>query len=477
MSIRENIAKWIAPGLKTDAEIRGIVQEEIKQAKMALPITASYDPKNEGYRRLSGSGGQLRDLSYVDQGRMFEIAYFMYDTSAMFKRLAHMDRGFLFSGDVAIESEDEDVQEIIDRFRDDVENRLNLDFPDCAMWLGILGEQCWPVTVSPQNGHVRLGYVDPGNISEVWVNPLNVKQIMRVDLQGAGGRSGQKYAAIRKDYNPYSKTFGKLVGDCFFFSINHPPNSPRGRSDYLTLFDWIDAVERYGYNYLERAEFMLNFVWDVCLKGMTEDQIREWVRNNPPPEPGSVRAHNENVEWDAVAPDIKATDFKSGFEMAKGFIMGAAGRPASWFGEGGKAYQTEADQFGQVPIRDLEQRQGYLKYVLQMVVQYAIDQAVIAGRLSEEKALEGFTISMPEISKKELTKLINGIPQLTTALSIAEEQRWIRKETAIRIFAYVCSYLGYDLFPQDEIDAAGKAPPDEEKDYDGRALPGGEAAS
>jgi len=471
MGIRESIAKFIAPGLKTDEELRGIVQEEIKRARAALPAVASYDPKGEGYRRLSGSGGQLRELSYIDQSRMFELAYYMYDTSAMTRRLAHMDKGFLFSGDVGIESEDEDVQKIIKRFREDTETRLDLDFPDYAMWLGLLGEQCWPVTVMPQNGHVRLGYVDPANIAEVWVAPDNVKQIQRVDLQGTAGRDGRKMSAIRMDYNPYSKTFGKLVGECFFFSINHPPNAPRGRSDYLTLFDWIDGVERYGFNYLERAEFLLNFVWDVLLKGMTEDEIRAWVRNNPPPEPGAVRAHNENVEWEAVAPDIKAQDFKSGFDMGKAFIMGAAGRPASWFGEGGKAYQTEAEEFGQVPIRDLKERQKYLKYILTMKVQFALDQAVIAGRLSEEKAAKGFTVTMPEISQKELTKLVNGIPQLSTALSIAESQKWIRKETAIRIFAYVCSYLGYDIEAQEEIDAAGKAAPEGEEDYEGKRVP------
>ena len=457
-SLREKAGRFIAPGLRGEAEIREIVKEEVKQARMALPITANYDPKNEGYRRLTGDGHQRRDLSAITQDRMFEIAYFMHDNSAMTKRLARLDRTFLFAEPITISAEDDDVKEIIDRFWGDPENRMDLDFPDQIMWLGLLGEQLWPVDINKHNGHVRLSYEDPAQIREVYLARHNVKVAVQVEMVGRAGRAGKKYATIRTDFNPASKSYGRLVGDCFFFRINHPPNSARGRSDFLTLFDWIDGLERYGFNYLERSEFLLNFVWDVLLRGMNEDQIREWMQNNPVPEPGAMRAHNENVEWKAVAPDIKAHDYSKGFEMGKSFIMGAAGRPASWFGEGGKAYQTEAEVFGQVPIKDLDERQLYCKHVLNLILKFVLDQAVIAGRLSEEKAATGFTVNMPEISKKDLAKLINGVPQLTTALAVAEQNNWICRDTATKLFAFFSSQLGFDIDADAEIEAAEKKP-------------------
>jgi len=442
MGFRERVARKLAPGLKDEAEIRQIVAEEMARAKAALPITANYDPKNEGYRPASGDLFR-RDLSATAQSRMFEIAYFMYDSSAMTKRLAHMDKGFLFAEPIQLTAQDPDLKEIIDGFWK--RNRMHLDFPNLIMWLGLLGEQCWPVDINPYNGAVKLLYEDPALIKEVYVERLNIKQAVQVEMLGLSGRSGRKMAIIRRDENPYSKSLDRLVGDCFFYAINHPPSSPRGRSDFLTLFDWVDGLERYGFNYLERSEFMLNFVWDVMLKGMTEDQIRTWLSENPPPQPGSLRAHNENVTWDAVAPDIKATDFRSGFDMGKSFIMGAAGRPEAWFGGGGKAYSTEAEQFGQVPIKDLDERQLLVKYIIEDLIQFQIDQAVIAGRISAEKADSGFTVSMPEISKKDLSKMVNGIPQLTTALAVAVTSKWITLDTASRIFAFVCGYLGYEI--------------------------------
>ena len=206
-------------------------------------------------------------------------------------------------------------------------------------------------------------------------------------------------------------------------------------------------------------------------KGVTEeinpaDSRSDRCSDNPPPESGSIRAHNENVTWNAVAPDLKASDASKVFEMGKEFVMGAAGRPPSWFGAGGKAYQTEADQFGQVPIMDLEQTQAYHKYILEIIIQFVIDQAVIAKRLTTAAAEASFTVNMPEISPKDLTKLVNGIPQLTTALTMAENNKWITKETATNIFAFVSSNLGYEIDAQKEIDAAKAAPPDNEIDYD-----------
>lgn len=465
MKLLEKVARFIAPELKGDAEIRTLVAEEIRRAQMALPITANRDPNNEGYRRY-GDSMLRRDLMPVAQARMFEIAYYMFDASAMFRRLAILDRSFLFAGRITVSSDDEDVKEIIDNFWNDPENNMDLNYPENAMWLSILGEQCWPVTVNKYNGSVRLGYVDPALIREVYVNPLNVRQVMQVELSDLSGRGGEKYAVIRKDYNIHSQTFDRLVGNCFFLSLNHPPNAPRGRSDFLTLFDWIDSLERYGYNYLERAEFMLNFVWDVTLNGMNPDQIREWLRDNPPPQPGSIRAHNESCTWQAVSPDIKAVDNKAGFDMGKGFVMGAHGRPSSWFGEGGKAYQTEADQFGQVPVADLEQRQNYHRFQIEQILRFVIDQAVIAGRLSKEKAAAGFSVTMPEVSKKDLAKMVNGIPQLATSLQIAVANKWLSAETATRMFSFVSSYLGYEVDAEAEIEAAKNAPPAEETDYE-----------
>lgn len=462
--IREYFAKRLAPGLRSEIEVRGIVADEVKRALAALPAAVNYDPNREGYRP-AGGGIFDRNLLAMDQSRMFEIAYFMFDSSPMLRRLARMDKSFLFGEPVSVTSDDDDVQEIIDSFWYDQENNLDMDLPDQIMWLSLLGEQCWPVEVNPRNGSVILNYTDPSIIQEVQVSRINPKRVLRIDLMGDGGRPGRKMAVIRRDFDPRSKTYGRLVGECFFWRINNPPNSCRGRSDYLTLFDWIDAQERHGFNSIERGELLLNFVWDITLTGMDEAKIREWLRNQAPPDPGALRAHNENVKWEAVAPDLKSPDLSKIFEMGKSFILGACGRPDSWFGAGGKAYQTEADQFGQVPIKDLDERQGLVKNIITNMIQFVIDQAVAAGRLSEAKAEIGFVVNTPEISKKDYSKIINSIPQMTTALSLAEQNNWITRDTAAGLFALAAGQMGMEIDAVTELEKIGTVPEAGTEDY------------
>jgi hypothetical protein len=146
--------------------------------------------------------------------------------------------------------------------------------------------------------------------------------------------------------------------------------------------------------------------------------------------------------------------------------MGAAGRPDSWFGGGGKAYQTEADLMGQVPTKDLDERQQYHKEIIQNMVQFVLDQAVIHRRLNPRNAEAGFKVRMPEISKKDLTKMVTGIPQLSAALSVAEQGGWITKDEATRFFSFIAGYLGYEIDPEKMIEEETKKPPESRIDYE-----------
>jgi len=470
--IRTKIAQAIAPGLMDAQSVKELVSDAVRRAVAALPVTASYDPKGEeGYRPISGAAGSLayRELHPVQQDRMFQVAYYMWDYSPTFRRLAKMDKTFIFSRPIKITSPDTDVQARLDLFWNDPDNR-KISFPNRAMWLSILGEALWPITVNPVNGAVRWGYQDPQLIKEIYVSPLDTTVRMQVELQDDNGRRRKPLAIIRRDHNIQSKSYGRLVGECFYYTKNNPPNAARGRSDFLTLFDWIDGLERYGFNALERSEYLLNFIWDVTLNGYSPDQIREWLRENPPPSAGSVRAHNENAKWEAVAPDLKNTDTKAGFDMAKAFVLGAHGRPDSWFGAGGKAYQTEADQFEQVPTKDLESESFDYGEIAREVSQFVIDQAVIHGALSPAKAAAGFQVDMPAISQKNLVKLINGVPQLSAALKIAEESKWVTRKTSARIFAFVSSYLGYEVNADKELEEIGEVLPAGELDYEEKEI-------
>lgn len=472
MRLKQRIIR--ALGGRSESEIAEIsakaAKEAVELARQSWPMSWNYDPKGEGYRPLT-AGQQRRDLHPITNDRMLEIAYYMYDTSGMVRRFVRDTKNFVLGEGIIINHPDPDALEILNRFWEDSQNLMNIKLESKVEFLGLLGEQCWPAFINPVNGHVKLGYVDPASIAEVHTDPQNVEVIQRVDLKGRMGRSGKKYAVIREDASPMSKTFGRLVGDCFFFAINKPPNSPRGRSDLLPNFDMILTYEEQLFSELDRVDSLRNFIWDVTLSGMSGEDIQEWLRDHgKPPKPNSVRAHNEAVTWQAVTPDLKSHDTKTLFEMFKEYLSGCQNRPSSWFGSGGKAYQLEADLMGEPTFADLGNRQRFVKYMIEFVLRFALDQAVIKGRISAEKADQARpTADMPEMRAKDVGKLVSGVPQLATALAVAVSEDWIQMETASRIFISVVNRLGIEVDVDAEIEAiseaAAKKPKPGEEDY------------
>lgn len=436
---------------KVDTEIQALVKEETRKALASVPINLNYDPNDEGYRRLTSRS--TRDLSPMGQDTMFEYAYYMWDFSGTFRRLALLDNTFMFGEPISIVANDQTVQQWINYLWE--ENSLDVGFPDFCLWESILGEQCWPVDIRETDGFVTIGYEDPYDILDVLVASTNKRMLGKVILKdGTTGKERNIVDVIRMNNDPSDKKgYGRLKGNCFFFSINHPPNSPRGRSDFRTLLDYIDAWERYSYNFLERAELMLNYIWDVKITGGPAEVEKFKEENKIAPLPGAVRAHNQNVEWKAEAPNMNSFDVKTGSEMGKNVILGMAGRPDSWFGSGGKSYQNEAELQAMVPIKDLDKRQYYHKKQLIYMIKFFIDQGIVYGSINPKADLS-FTVNMPEISKKDLAKIAGVLPAITNSVIFGISEGLITRRTASRTLISAINQMGDEINPEEEFKAA-----------------------
>jgi hypothetical protein len=123
-------------------------------------------------------------------------------------------------------------------------------------------------------------------------------------------------------------------------------------------------------------------------------------------------------------------------------------RPDSWFGSGGKAYQTEAELMGEPTFKSLASRQEWLKDVIQDILCFVLDQAIIAGSLPD-KAYE-ISVNIPPVTEKTSGEIAEFLTKITTALTVAQDKRWIRGETAARIFSAAASQLGTEIDPEEE---------------------------
>jgi hypothetical protein len=207
----------------------------------------------EGFRRLTKANNE-RDLMPLEQQRMTEIALFLYDSNPLAKRIIDLVNSFVTGDGFTFNAKNPRVLDVLKRFWDDPVNDWPTKQLDHFRQLSLLGEQLWPVAVRRTDGRVRMGYVDPANIEEIIPDPYNPEILRTACITQGYHPDGAvdlptKFSLVQMDERYLAPTYGKLnfypePYGAFYFAINKPSNATRGRSDLITVFDWLDLYDQ-----------------------------------------------------------------------------------------------------------------------------------------------------------------------------------------------------------------------------------------
>lgn len=419
-----------------------------------------YDDE-EGWTKLSGDTG--RDLSPVTADRMREMAFYLWQQNMLANRLIELPVAFLLAEGVSVSADDETMKEVVERFWKDPINAMDIKLPKKVRELALFGEQCWPVFVNEVDGAVRLGYVDPSNIAERIADPDNPEQVIgiitkkdkrgrylryRTIINGPESVFTERTQAIRKGFSD---------GECFFWVVNDLSAGVSGRSDLTAAADWVDAYETYLFGEIDRADYMRAFFWDVTVTGADQPKINQFLKDNPPPTSGSVRAHNESVAWQAVTPDLKADDAANGARLLRNHILGGLTVPEHWFGGGGDVNRAAASEMGEPTFKVLSMRQTYWRYILEAVLCYVIRQHIIAhiGKEPEwNDARLAVTVTFPELTSSDTTRYAAALQQVVVAVEMAVGAGYMSKQTAVQLISAVAGRLGVEVDAAQELEDA-----------------------
>lgn len=420
-----------------------------------IPSMGQVDDDDHLYRPLTDDQ-RKRDLSPLTQERMQNIAVYLYEATPMGKRLMEFNKDFIIGEGIKYTAEDKEVKEVLDVFWDDPINNWEISQYEKALELSLFGEQFYPVWVNPYDGSVKLGYIDPTLVKKITRNPLNPKQLLEVVLSrslkpvtgkdDAPGMNKDRLKIIDFDRQYDSDTYGKRVGEIFFFAVNKLSNGTRGRSDLLSLADWIDVHERFLFNIAERAKLLSAFIWDVTFEGFNQKQIDDWVKKHglKVPKPGSTRYHNEKIKWRAETPKLESSDMSEHASTIKNHIASGFGIPPHWIGEGAKVTRATALVMNSPSYKHFKSKQFYFKYIIKFIFNFVIDQAIIATKL-EPDVNRNFSVIMQPLAEKDFGEVAKAMAEVSTALQMAVENDWITDQQARDFFAHVSSQMGIEL--------------------------------
>lgn len=402
----------------------------------------------EGFR---GDGLRATDLLAWDQTRMQNVALYLYRHNHMAKRMLEIIVDFALGDGMTVKAVHKDegkrleIQDIIDTFWSDPINDMDRFNPQRLVDYNLWGEMLMPVMVNEYDRSIRLGWIDPVNILKIIDDSVTGRaSVIELSDTAANEVGHKQLEVIRFDHNK-----NKMVGNCFYHTMNTVMSGQRGVSEFYTAADWFDIHDQTMKVSADRAKMMLNFIWDVTLNGMDDTQIAEWLKKQKPPKPNSIKAHNEKVTWEAKAPQLGSYESSRHMKDLKTHILGGFGYPNHWFGAGDDANLATASVMAEPTKKALRRKTKQFAFAIKDVVNFQLYQKIEGGQLQGVDPMsEMFKVDVPDIGGPDVASAGSAMQAATSAITAGMDAGLVSEDTGRRLFATVASLLGI------EIDAA-----------------------
>ena len=394
------------------------------------PITGD---KIEPWWRNISSG--LREINPQLFEKQLKTASKLWLLSPEAKRVIESKKNLILGDGIKIVADEEKTQEVIDAFWNDPVNRWGLKQFSRVRELFLYGEQIYPVVV--EDYVIRLGYVDPLLVKDIKYHELNQEIPEEVEI-GLGAGDSKTFRVINTLFSDYDN----LEDTCFYFAVNKLTGMKRGVSDLMVLMDTLEKFDQSMENELERGELLKNFIWDVTLQGMNDQEIEEWLRKQSIPKPGSIRAHNELVEWKDVTPDLKAAFNEKLIDEIRNRIAVGSGLPKHWLAGIMDVNRATAKDMSEQAYKNMKEAQGYVREMFKTMIDVQIEVAITKRKLPDEEKYRKYSIVMPELEEEKFEEAGNVIMQLTNAITMAVNMNFIDEERGAKLFQYVLKKFG-----------------------------------
>jgi hypothetical protein len=442
------------------------IKEEVNQR---IKETIVAEEEDHSWRRLTDQA-RTRDLSPLKQSKMIKVVDWLYERNAIAKKILGLFTDFVVGEGIKIKAdevkgrdqEQEKLQEIIDRFWD--MNEWELKQFDKIEELSKYGEQIYHTAVNKVNADVSLMSIPPEVINKILCDPKNREKLDKIVFYTKAGVEGKTKDIIRerpaneneKD-QATTKSAKTLQGDVFFFSINRGTFGTRGKSDLLSIADWLDIYDRTLYTMTERVVFLLSFIWDITIEGAHEEELkkRRDDLNLNPPHAGSYVIHNEKEKWEAPAPKLNGSDFQEYSKTVSGILAGGSGLPVHWlFGQGEDVNKASAKEMSEPTFRKMLRRQklvvAMFRQMIDFLIQKKIDKNILKGTVEDYP----YSVVIPQPSQKEAGVIAESFSKMVPALTIATQNEFLTNETATKVLAMFVNQIGLDVNPDTEMDQA-----------------------
>lgn len=295
-------------------------------------VSGAIDDDDHLYRPLTGSRGN--NLPQHTQDKILRVSRYLARVNPVANRLLTLISDFVLGEGIEVSGASAAVQDVVTQHWTGRYNAWDRESPARMRRFFKTGEYLMPLFINPVNGDVRVGSILSDRIKTVHTDPENWESVTEVELMPVTGQTeGVRYTVV----NDFSAD--ELAGverPALWWSYGND-DGERGISLLYPIADYLDALDQFMFSEVERWLLLKAFVWDVTIKGATQDTINEMVKRGDfrTPTPSEVIVHNDTTEWQAKSPQLDTHDAANGIRLVRNHALGAVGIPEHWYAEGG----------------------------------------------------------------------------------------------------------------------------------------------
>jgi len=438
--------------------IKSIFKKPIVQTRPIQEQTSNRK-EDEGFHRLSGIKFE-RGLTPLKHEKMILLSHDLYLTSPLGYRIIETITDFTIGKKIKVIVNDERGQKIVDEFAKEIE------FPcfirQLVRQLGIFGEQFILLIENPISGKITVKYIDPLEIASIvydgMKHPIGMTLDSPIDITTKRIENDGTISMVTIPVNAF-ELIGKNEatglfnkGQVLYMYINKFTNAERGSSDLLQVIDWIGFFEQHVLSVLEKAQYINSVVMDVTLEGLSQSEIEKYISTQPSRiNPGTVKYHNEKVKNVFLTGNVAGVATETNLlEQLLSVISSSTGIPKSLLID----LKPSSDELSTIS-RKFEARRAELAVFIEKLFWYRLSSAIEFGMLDKDpnRKVEVFFEPLVAQSTKDVS---TTLLQITNSLVIAQNNGWIDKAEAKKVYSILLTGTGISLETTVSPDAISK---------------------
>lgn len=414
--------------------------ERLAELELALEDVNWARLVNEGNRELSRDGLK----------RIMAMARLFFLKNPLINRAVTLQACYVWGQGINITAKDKAVHQVVLDFMNDLKNKAELTSHQARslkeMDLQVTGNLLFVFFTDRRTGDVRVRSIPADEVLEIITNPEDMREpwyYKRIWAEqrttNDGGYTTESKTAYYPDLNFKPKARPATIGQwpvmweapAYHMKVGGLSDMRFGVPEVYAALDWAKAYKEFLEDWATIVRSYARFAWDFKTKGGQKAVSAAKTKlattlatsgvvvadNNPPPVAGADFIHSEGVDMKPFRTAGATTSAEDGRRLLL-MVCAATGMPESFFGDvsvGTLATAKSLDRPTELKFRD---RQTLWADTLLAMLQYVVDQKIIAGLLPQN-CDRTITATFPPILEHDIKEIIRGIVWAATLMGFA----------------------------------------------------------